>query len=275
MSLTVTALAPTRAISAGDVVYAAKPSVTVYVDSNTREPETQLHYGEPFTVLENRGLWLYGHAANGLDHGFFVRRADMVQSVGVTHRVVIPLAPVYTAPDTRSTVVLELPMNARVGVRRESSERGWTRIVEGYVASSHIGFLYVPIGDTARIASLFLGTPYRWGGRSYRGIDCSGLIKEAVLMSHRLPAKHSANWMAEHLGEPLPLSQEPAHLQRNDLVFWDGHVALMLDERRAIHAAGGDIKLTVEQKLADIIRDRNKKKKDPIRAFRRLPPPMP
>jgi cell wall-associated NlpC family hydrolase len=46
------------------------------------------------------------------------------------------------------------------------------------------------------------------------------------------------------LGEPLPPDLES--LKRGDLVFWKGHVGLMLDGDRLIHANGHHMTVAVE-----------------------------
>src|SRR5205085_5297985 len=50
----------------------------------------------------------------------------------------------------------------------------------GWMAAEHL----TPIGafenDWAGVAERFLGAPYLWGGRESLGLDCSGLVQQAL-----------------------------------------------------------------------------------------------
>ncbi len=88
-----------------------------------------------------------------------------------------------------------------------------------------------------RVATQLLGTPYRWGGRSPSGIDCSGLVQLACLMAgFALPrdAKQQAR-VGEHV------SQNQAQWRAGDLLFFDDpvtHVGLFDGRGALLHARG-------------------------------------
>lgn len=93
-------------------------------------------------------------------------------------------------------------------------------------------------GDAADFALRLLETPYVWGGRSAWGLDCSGLTQLA--------------YAALGLGLPRDADQQQAVLpavevpQRGDLAFFPGHVGVMLDGRRMVHANATHLRVTVE-----------------------------
>jgi cell wall-associated NlpC family hydrolase len=81
------------------------------------------------------------------------------------------------------------------------------------------------------VAESLIGSPYRWGGRASTGLDCSALVQLALAVA----------------GKPVPRDSGPQHdigtalqdiddLQRGDLVFWAGHVGIMQDGDRLLHA---------------------------------------
>ena len=85
----------------------------------------------------------------------------------------------------------------------------------------------------AEQAKKYLGTEYRWGGKSGRGIDCSGLVSNAYMQCGVLiyrDAKLVEGWPMHK----IPLEQA----KRGDALYFPGHIALYLGEGRYIHSTG-------------------------------------
>ena len=98
------------------------------------------------------------------------------------------------------------------------------------------------------MAESLVGTPYRWGGRSGFGIDCSGLVQLACDLSGTRVARDS-DQQRDTIGAPL---EDETPLRRNDLVFFPGHVGIMADPVRLIHANAFAMAVTIEP-LADVV----------------------
>ena len=85
----------------------------------------------------------------------------------------------------------------------------------------------------AEQAKKYLGTEYRWGGKSGRGIDCSGLVSSAYMQCGVLiyrDAKIIEGWPMHEVAFE---NKKPG-----DALFFPGHVALYLGEGRYIHSTG-------------------------------------
>ena len=82
-------------------------------------------------------------------------------------------------------------------------------------------------------AKKYLGTEYRWGGKSGRGIDCSGLVSSAYMQCGVLIYRDA------RIVEGWPMHQIPfADKKRGDALYFPGHIALYLGEGRYIHSTG-------------------------------------
>jgi cell wall-associated NlpC family hydrolase len=84
----------------------------------------------------------------------------------------------------------------------------------------------------ATLAVRMVGTPYRWGGESPGGFDCSGLVRWAYLQFGINLPHHSA--ALNGVGEAVSRS----NLESGDILVFSGlgHVGLYLGGGRMVHA---------------------------------------
>ena len=224
---------------------------------------TQLLFGEHFTVYEDKNGWVWGQSA--LDGYVGYAQSEYFGDAGkTTHRVSSLSTPLLNAPDVKKGAPDMLPMNAKLAVA-DVGER-FVRLDEGgYVFAGHITPLDKHAPDWVAVAETFVGIPYVWGGKTSAGIDCSGLVQTA-LEAGGIKSPRDTDMMEAQLGTSVPLDAE---LQRGDLIFWKGHVGLMLDSARLIHANGYFMQVSIEP-LA-LVRERTLAKESvPVRTIKRL-----
>ena len=221
----------------------------------------QLLFGERFEVLETADGWCFGQATRDGYVGWVEAAALTAAPPPPTYRVARVAAAVLAAPDPRAPALHHLPMNALVAV--EAREGGFARAAGlGWLPLSHLAPVGVFEADPAAVAELWTGTPYVWGGRGGLGIDCSGLVQAALFACGRACPRDSDQQAG--LGEAVTASD----LGRGDLVVWPGHIGLMLDESRLVHASGVQMAVVVEL-LAEAVAARRATVGEPT-AFRRL-----
>jgi cell wall-associated NlpC family hydrolase len=206
----------------------------------------QLLFGEAFAVLETSQGWAWGQAARDGYVGY-VWTGDLapaVEETAPTHRVCALRAYGFSRPDIKSQPVGLYSLNALATVEGESG-RFMKVHQSGWFAREQLA----PVGDfeadPASVAERYLGAPYRWGGRESLGLDCSGLVQQALYACGRACPRDSDMQIA--LGAPVQ-----GATRRGDLVFWWGHVGLMLDEARLLHANAFHMQVQIEP-LADAI----------------------
>jgi cell wall-associated NlpC family hydrolase len=204
---------------------------------------TEALYGEQVCVFDRNGgfAWVQLEADGYVG---YVPEDALGALVPPTHRISSPKTFVYPHATLKSMPAQALYLTS--SVRVEAMENGYGRLSSGgYVHGAHLTPVPGQIArDPAGVAELFAGVPYLWGGKTHAGLDCSGLVQLAFhAAGHACP--RDSDMQAAGLGDPMPgLS---AHgLKRNDLVFWKGHVGLMLDGERLIHANGFHMRVAVE-----------------------------
>lgn len=193
--------------------------------------DTELLFGEAFTVYDTQEGWAWGQAA--LD-GYvgYVRAADLAEPEGAaTHRVTTLGAHLYPAAELKTRPVGRLLFGARLTVH-ETTQSHARVSDDAWVALPQIAPLCAIAPDFVTVAEQFLGVPYLWGGRSSRGLDCSGLV-QLSLQAAGQPCPRDSDMQASGLGSDLAPGTP---LKRGDLVFWRGHVGIMADGETLLHA---------------------------------------
>ena len=191
--------------------------------------DRQLLMGMAVTVYDRRDGWAFVQSKRDGYVGYVRESALSVPTV-TTHRIATPATHAYATESFKAQDLLHLPFGAEVVVIDERHK--FFETPQGFIPKKHLRPIGQVFSDPATVAQLFFGVPYLWGGNSSRGIDCSGLVQAAYhACGHICPG--DSDMQRDGLGAALA---EDAPLQRGDLIFWKGHVAMMVDGETMIHA---------------------------------------
>ena len=223
-----------KAMSCG----AAAAAIRAAPDANAEQLD-QLLFGERFEVLEEEGAWRFGQAARDGYVGFVEAAALRPAGALPTHRVAAIRTYAFAEASIKSRASGPYSINSLVTV--EATEGKLAKVAgAGWMTAAHLAPIGTVEDDWAAVAERFLGAPYLWGGRESLGLDCSGLVQQALFAcGHACPRDTD---MQADVGEAI----EPADFGRGDLVFWSGHVAIGLGEGRILHANGHHMAVAIE-----------------------------
>ncbi len=191
--------------------------------------ERQLLFGDTVTVYEDRDGWSFVQAYRD-GHVGYLRSDTLAAPLVPTDWVSAPSTHVYARADIKSPDLMPLSFGARITALSRAG--GFVETADGFIPAQHVSPLGTLLPDPVETAALFLGTPYLWGGNSRFGIDCSGLVQGALLAAG-IACPGDSDLQQQALGAALPAGTEP---ERNDLIFWRGHVAWVVDARTILHA---------------------------------------
>ncbi len=238
--------------------------------------DTELFRGEVVRVFDETAEgWSWVQNETDGYVGYLSNDALGALSPEPTHRVSALRTFVYPGPDMKLPVRGSLSIGSRIATAGTAETRGTLyRLLaggEGAVVAIHTEPVDAPFdtthdADFVAVALRFLRVPYLWGGRSSLGVDCSSLVQLSLMVAGR-PAPRDTDMQQAALGHAVE-DGIGAPLDRGDLVFWKGHVAIMIDGEFMVHASGHHMAVTLEP-LADAVA-RIAKAAGPPLAVRRL-----
>lgn len=196
--------------------------------------ETEILFGETVTVYDRADGWAWVQATRDQYVGYVP--ADVLEPAGdpATHRVAAIGTFLYGAPDIKSPPLMHLSINSPLVVA-EQADRFCHLATGGFVVARHVAPLDKLARDFVDVAERLIGVPYLWGGRTRIGVDCSGLVQLA-LEAAGLACPRDSDMQSAEVGTSLLLPDTLDGLRRGDLVFWPGHVGMMIDAVMLLHA---------------------------------------
>jgi cell wall-associated NlpC family hydrolase len=226
-------------------VHLIKFIAPVYAQPALGGLETELLHGEQIEVLEEASAWT---RVRNLADGYagYIPAGTYETGPKPTHLVTTLGSFLYTEASLKSPALERLSFLSRVAVLDEAGD--YSQTPHGWLHRATLA----PLGSIAtnplEVARRFLGIPYKWGGRTTLGMDCSALVQLAFAACGKALPRNSGD-------QAKALAEKSSPAEAGDIVIVPGHIGIATSPTTMIHASGHAM-CVVEEPIKKMARER-------------------
>ena len=190
---------------------------------------TQMIFGDSFSIFKRKKNWLKIKIKEDGYTGF-IKNKGFPNFLKPTHKVYILKAKVYKYSNKRNRL-REITFGSKIKVIGKKSN--FLKFSEGWINKKDVKPINYKEKNPFKNINIFKNIKYKWGGKSFKGIDCSALIQIFLNFNNKFcprDAKDQAKFFKKNV--------KLRNIKKNDIIYWKGHVALALSKKKLIHAYG-------------------------------------
>tara|TARA_B100000941_G_scaffold194610_1_gene140960 strand:+ start:967 stop:1710 length:744 start_codon:yes stop_codon:yes gene_type:complete len=212
--------------------------------SNRSEIVSQMIYGENFFIIKKVNEWLKIKTKNDNYVGY-IQNKNYSKQVNPTHKIISLRANIYKLPNKKKASKLKLSFNSKIKVTE--SKNKFFKFEKGWIEKNQVKPVNYKDKDPFEKIQIFKNVKYKWGGKSFKGIDCSALVQICLNFNNRYCPRDTKD-QVKFFKKGIRLN----NIKKNNIIFWKGHVAVALSRKKVIHAYG-PLKKTVIMDLQHTI----------------------
>ena len=201
---------------------------------------TQLIYGEKFSIIGKKKDFF--KIKTDFDNYLgFIKIKKFNKVLNKTHKVSILKSKIYNKPKNNIKFFTKkhLPFSSEIQIINKKNnfvmfeKNKWIKLNE-------LQILNKKNYNFNKILKLFLDIKYKWGGKTFDGIDCSSLIQLFYKYNNKFFPRDTVDQIKCKKGKRLK-----NNYKAGDLIYWKGHVALCINSKILIHAYGPKKKVLI------------------------------
>ena len=237
-------------------------AINVHKKNNIKsEVVTQLLYGDTFKKLKKKGVWI--KIRNNKDnYKGFIKNKNFKSNQKNTHKICNLFAALYSKPHSKYKIKNKLSFESKIKVLEKKGD--FYKFDHLWIKKRDLKKINVITKDPFHNIKKFVNVKYKWGGKHFSGIDCSGLIQLFFNYNNKFCPRDTKD-QEKYFKRRIKLK----NIKKNDMIFWKSHVAIALSKNKLIHAYG-PMKKVVTMNIKETIKRIDKTANLRVTSIRRI-----
>ena len=208
------------------------PYINIFENpSNNSKISSQIIYGEKFKVLKKVKNFLKIRTSYDRYQGF-IKNKKFEKKINATHKVKVLKTKILKSNKFLTfSSEIEILKKKKNYVMFEKNK---------WIKAKDINPINQKNKNILKILKLFLNCKYKWGGKTFNGIDCSALIQLIYKFNNKFFPRDTVDQIKFKKG-----TKKKIKFRLGDIIYWKGHVAICISSKKLIHAYGPRKKVLV------------------------------
>ena len=197
--------------------------------SKKSEVVSQMIYGDSFSISKKTKQWIKIKTKEDNYNGYILNK-NYSEFLKPTHKIDVLKARVYRYPN-KLRKINELSFNSKIKITENNNK--FLKFSKGWIHKNQVKQINYIEKNPFKKINIFKNVKYKWGGKSYKGIDCSALIQVCLNFNNKYCPRDTRDQI-KFFRKDIKLK----NIKKNDIIYWKGHVALATSRNMLIHAYG-------------------------------------
>ena len=193
------------------------------------EVVTQMIYGESFLISRKKNKWLKIKIKEDNYKGY-IQKKNYLKYLKPTHKINKLNAKIYKFSN-KKIKVNELTFGSKIRVTNKKLQ--FYKFAKGWIDKRDVSIMSFKEKNYFKKINIFKNIRYKWGGRTFKGIDCSALIQIFLNFNNKFCPRDTKDQI-KYFKKNINLK----NIKRHDIIYWKGHVAVAISNKMLIHAYG-------------------------------------
>ncbi len=212
--------------------YNKEPYISIYEQPSYKSKiSSQILYGEKFKILSEKKSWL--KIKTFFDNYIgYIKKKNYSEKFSPTHKISILKADIFkfSKKYTKCKLKKFLPFGSKIEILEKYrnfvmfEKNKWINLKDTKKKS-------FKEKNYIKILKMFINCRYKWGGKTYDGIDCSALLQLFFQFNNQYVPRDTKDQIKF-------FNKKRKFLMKNNIIFWKGHVAVCINRNSLIHAYG-------------------------------------
>ena len=214
--------------------YSIYPCINIFEQPSVKSKiSSQIIYGEKFKVLKIGRNFLKIKTYYDKYCGY-IKKRRFIKKANPTHKVKVLKTKIYKSKNF-------LPFSSKIEILKR--DRNYIMFQNNkWIKKKDITPISKKERNFVKIFKLYLNCKYKWGGKTYNGIDCSALLQIFYKFNNKFFPRDTIDQIKFKKG-----SKNKKKYKLGDIIYWKGHVAICINSKRLIHAYGPKKKVVIMQ----------------------------